>query len=78
MKMRLEATLIAKHGDGGKFGVKLASESVKEDLIAPFYLAMLKAMRDGHTREFYEAMAMFSEDDMDEMIDFFEGGADNE
>lgn len=78
MKMILKAELMAKHGDCGKFGVKLSSESVKENLIPLFYLAMLKAMRDGNTCDFYKALAMFTEDDIDKMHEFFEGGEDDE
>ena len=71
MKMTVEATLQSKHGDYGKFGVGVTSEAVKKNLIPLFYLAMFKAMRDSHTREFYEALAMFSRDDMDKMHEFF-------
>lgn len=77
MKMRLEATLIEEHGDTGKFNVNYASDSVKKNFIPAFYLAMLNAMRDTNTREFYKALAQFSEEDMDEMIEFFEGEDDD-
>ena len=78
MKMTLKAELMAKHGDSGKFGATLTSESVKENLIPMFYLVMFKAMRDSNTRDFYKALAMFTEDDFDEMHEFFEGGEDDE
>ena len=78
MKMTVEDTLQSKHGDYGKFGVGVTSEGVKKNLIPLFYLAILKSMRDSHTRDFYKALEMFTEDDMDKMHDFFEGGEDDD
>ena len=78
MKMRLEVTLMEKHGDEAKFGAELSCKGVKENLIPKFYLVMLKAMRDTHTPDFYKALYFFAEADMDEMRDFFEGGEDDD
>ncbi len=77
MKMTLEAKL-SEHDGYGRIATGLTTDAVEKKLIPVFYFAMLKAMRDTYTRDFYRAMAIFMDGDIDEMRNFFEGGEEDD